>query len=119
MLRDFVPTARPEDWTYYEAGQRAQIIKPSGRLGTLQFGTEVVSSADGTIAGLLGASPGASVSVWAMLDVMERMVPEVMDSYVSGELAGAIEGFRTNLNSSPSKAKRLMSASAKTLKLRK
>ena len=119
MLRDFVPTARPEDWTYYEAGQRAQIIKPSGRLGTLQFGTEVVSSADGTIAGLLGASPGASVSVWAMLDVMERMVPEVMDSYVSGELAGAIEGFRTNLNSSPSKAKRLMSASAKTLRLRK
>ena len=119
MLRDFVPTATAEDWTYYEAGQRAQIIKPEGRLGTLQFGTEVVSSADGSIAGLLGASPGASVSVWAMLDVMERITPELLDSYGSGELAASIEGYKTNLNSAPTKAKRLMGATAKTLKLRK
>ena len=119
MLREFVPTAKPEDWTYYEAGQRAQIIKPAGRLGTLQFGTEVVSSSDGTIAGLLGASPGASVSVWAMLDVLERLAPKTLDAYSSGELAGAIDGFRTNLNSTPSKAKRHLSATAKVLKLSK
>lgn len=118
-LREFVPSAKPEDWTYYEAGQRAQIIKPSGRGGTLQFGTEVVSSADGTIAGLLGASPGASVSVWAMLDVLERIAPATLAAYSSRDLAGAIEGFRTNLNSTPAKAKRLLSSTAKTLKLKK
>ena len=49
------------------------MIKPAkGKGGVLEFGTTVLSAADGSIAGLLGASPGASTAVPAMLDVMER-----------------------------------------------
>lgn len=65
-LRDFIPTAKDEDWEVITAGQRVQII----RNGELRFGTEVLSSADHTFAALLGASPGASISVKAMLDVL-------------------------------------------------
>ncbi|HQS38253.1 MAG TPA: malate:quinone oxidoreductase, partial [Methylotenera sp.] len=55
------------------AGKRVQIIKEcDNKGGKLEFGTEIVSSADGTIAALLGASPGASVSVQAMINVIER-----------------------------------------------
>lgn len=75
-LRNFVPLARTRDWELVVAGQRVQTMKrtPSKR-GVLEFGTEVVSAADGTLAGLLGASPGASTAVSIMLDVMERCFP--------------------------------------------
>jgi len=119
MLKEFVPSARETDWTYYEAGQRAQIIKPEGRLGSLQFGTEVISSRDGTIAGLLGASPGASVSVSAMLDVLEILAPAELESFTVGELSSSVQGYREGINAKPTIAKRLLSSSAKTLKLRK
>jgi malate dehydrogenase (quinone) len=76
-LRDFVPTARPEDWELIHAGQRVQTMKRvKGLRGGLVFGTEVVTGADGTIAALLGASPGASVSPSIMLEVMQRCFPD-------------------------------------------
>jgi malate dehydrogenase (quinone) len=72
-LRNFYPDADPVDWYPIRAGQRAQLIKPRGVFGgTLMFGTEVVTGADGTIAGLLGASPGASVAPTVMIDVLAR-----------------------------------------------
>ena len=76
-LQEFMAAARPEDWHKIIAGQRVQVIKPTkdGRSGTLQFGTEVVASADGSIAGLLGASPGASTAVPIMLTLLERCFP--------------------------------------------
>ena len=43
--------------------------------GVLQFGTEVITGADGTIAGLLGASPGASTAAPIMLDVLVALLP--------------------------------------------
>jgi len=119
MLKEFVPSAREADWTYYEAGQRAQIIKPEGRLGSLQFGTEVVASSDRTISGLLGASPGASVSVSAMLDVLEILAPAEFEFFTTGELSSSVQGYREGINEKPTVAKRLLSSSAKTLKLRK
>jgi len=119
MLREFVPGAVESDWTYYEAGQRAQIIKPDGLLGTLQFGTEVVASSDGTIAGLLGASPGASVSVSAMLDVLETLSPREFARITEGPLSSSVEGYRAFINSKPSVAKRLLASSAKALGLKK
>ena len=64
-----MPDARPEDWTMVWAGQRIQIVKPDG---SLQFGTEVVASEDGTIVGLLGASPGASVSPSIAIEVLHK-----------------------------------------------
>lgn len=72
-LRAYYPEARDEDWELASAGQRVQIIKSCGSYcGRLEFGTEIVSSKDGTLASLLGASPGASTSVKAMVQVLER-----------------------------------------------
>jgi malate dehydrogenase (quinone) len=79
-LQQFMPTARAEDWTLSVAGQRVQIIKRSKQGGRLQLGTEVVASADGSLAALLGASPGASTAVTIMLEVLERCFPQRLAS---------------------------------------
>lgn len=113
QLKEFVPTADAKDWVYYEAGQRAQIIKPNGRKGTLQFGTEVISSKDGTIAGLLGASPGASVSVAVMLEVMQRIVGQPAVDY----LTGLIDGIEGSLNANPKLASAHLKRTASVLNL--
>lgn len=77
-LREFIPNAKAEDWDIVVAGQRVQVIKDTaeGGKGTLQFGTEVVSAADGSIAALLGASPGASTAVHVMLEVIKKCFPQ-------------------------------------------
>ncbi|AIQ66123.1 malate:quinone oxidoreductase [Paenibacillus stellifer] len=76
-LREFVPNAESGDWDLVVAGQRVQIIKDTAAgKGTLQFGTEVISAADGSVAALLGASPGASTAVSVMLEVIERCFPQ-------------------------------------------
>ena len=79
-LREFFPDARTKDWTLSIAGQRVQIIKRTAAGGLLQMGTEVVCSADGSLAGLLGASPGASTAVAIMLEVLQRCFPERLSS---------------------------------------
>merc|ERR1719473_1140735 len=62
-LKEFVPLAEGQDWTLVTAGQRVQVMKKHDvKWGVLQFGTEVVAHHDGTICGLLGASPGASTA---------------------------------------------------------
>src|SRR6202007_1447972 len=72
-LQKFVPTAKMEDWKLEEAGQRVQVIKKDhDHGGVLEFGTEIVNAADGSIAALLGASPGASTAVAIMLDLLKR-----------------------------------------------
>ena len=72
-LKKFLPTAKMEDWKLQDAGQRVQIIKKDhDHGGVLEFGTEIVNSADGSIAALLGASPGASTAVSIMLDLLNR-----------------------------------------------
>src|ERR1700678_1356268 len=72
-LREFFPRAKQEDWKLEVAGQRVQIIKKDPTHGgILQFGTELVSAADGSIVAMLGASPGASTAVWIMIQVIER-----------------------------------------------
>lgn len=76
-LREFYPEAKSEDWDVIVAGQRVQIIKdlPNER-GSLCFGTEVITSEDKSVAALLGASPGASTSVDAMLSVFSKCFVE-------------------------------------------
>ena len=72
-LREYLPTAKMEDWVLETAGQRVQVIKKDEKHGgILEFGTEVVTAADGSIAALLGASPGASTAVSIMLTLLER-----------------------------------------------
>ncbi len=71
-LKEFYPNAQMEDWDLAIAGQRVQIIKKDKKEGgVLAFGTEVVHSKDGSLAALLGASPGASTSVYIILEVLE------------------------------------------------
>jgi malate dehydrogenase (quinone) len=72
-LQEYLPTANEKDWTLDIAGQRVQVIKKDAKHGgVLEFGTEVVTSADGSISALLGASPGASTSVPIMIQLIER-----------------------------------------------
>jgi malate dehydrogenase (quinone) len=80
-LRAYFPEARPDDWQLEIAGQRVQVIKKDDeKVGVLEFGTELVCAADGSIAALLGASPGASTAVSAMLDVLGKCFPQAMAS---------------------------------------
>ena len=83
-LRTFLPQANSADWHLEQAGQRVQVIKNcEENWGKLEFGTEIVSAKNGSLAALLGASPGASVSAKAMLDVIERCFAKqlVQDSW--------------------------------------
>ena len=80
-LREYFPEAKDANWSLADAGQRVQIIKKDEKgKGTLEFGTEIVASEDGTIASLLGASPGASTAVQAMLDVIEKCFSDRLDN---------------------------------------
>ncbi|WP_141709871.1 malate:quinone oxidoreductase, partial [Staphylococcus aureus] len=82
-LRIFLPNARDEDWEVVIAGQRVQVIKDTeDSKGNLQFGTEVITSDDGSLAALLGASPGASTAVHIMLDVLKRCYKNEFDAWI-------------------------------------
>lgn len=116
-LRDFIPSSDLQGWELYEAGQRAQVIKPVKGGGTLQFGTEVIASQDHSIAGLLGASPGASVSVSVMLDVMQRFYPDRFTQFEKS-LTALIPAYGKKLNSDAALAKKVLASTAKTLKLK-
>jgi malate dehydrogenase (quinone) len=101
-LADFVPTADAADWDMVTAGQRVQVIKrdPATGKGVLQFGTELVVGGDGSIAGLLGASPGASTAVSAMLDVLERCFPDRIPAWRPA-LREAIPSYGRSLADDP------------------
>jgi malate dehydrogenase (quinone) len=78
-LQDFLPDAKADDWELADAGQRVQVIKKDEEEGgVLEFGTEIVAAEDGSIAALLGASPGASTSVSIMLDLLSKCFPDQM-----------------------------------------
>jgi malate dehydrogenase (quinone) len=80
-LRQYFPGAKTEDWELEVAGQRVQVIKKDEEEGgILEFGTEVVSASDGSIAALLGASPGASTAVSIMLTLLQRCFPQQLAS---------------------------------------
>ncbi|MEJ8757245.1 malate:quinone oxidoreductase [Pontibacter sp. H259] len=80
-LREYYPEAKEQDWQLEVAGQRVQVIKkgPNGG-GVLEFGTEMVTAADGSLAALLGASPGASTAVSIMLELIERCFPDKVNT---------------------------------------
>jgi malate dehydrogenase (quinone) len=116
-LLEFMPEAKPEDWRLLDAGQRAQVIKKDRKMGgVLQFGTEVVTSADGSISGLLGASPGASTAVFVMLQVLERSFAGEFEGWQS-KLKQIIPSFGTKLSADPTKAAASLASTAKTLKI--
>ncbi|MCJ0702156.1 malate:quinone oxidoreductase [Frigoribacterium faeni] len=116
-LREFVPDADPKDWYRITAGQRVQVIKRDAKKGgVLQFGTEVVSAADGSIAGLLGASPGASTAVPIMLDVLERCFPSRMSAW-QPTLRRMVPTYGTPLATDEAKAAATLGATAEALNI--
>jgi len=117
-LQKFMPTANPKDWELITAGQRAQVIKKDpAKGGVLQFGTEVVAHGDGTIVGLLGASPGASTAVSIMLDVLSTCFPKEYAGEWQPALRELIPTLGKTLDDNPELARSTMSRTAKTLGL--
>ncbi|WP_040163274.1 malate dehydrogenase (quinone) [Microbacterium gorillae] len=111
-LREFMPTAKDEDWQLLQAGQRAQVMKG----GALQFGTEVVAHSDGSIAGLLGASPGASTAVSIMLKLLKTCFPDRIDGWAP-TLTALIPSYGETLNDKPAAAAAETEATAKILEI--
>ncbi|GLB53159.1 putative malate:quinone oxidoreductase [Neptunitalea chrysea] len=98
-LRDYFPDAKAEDWDEELAGQRVQVIQKDGKGGALKFGTEIVCAQDGSIAGLLGASPGASTAVSIMIGLIQRCFPEQFDSEWKTKIQDMIPSYgRTDLD---------------------
>lgn len=117
-LLKYFPEANPEDWKLVTAGQRVQIIKLDSQKGaTLQFGTEVVSDADGTIAALLGASPGASTSPPIMLNVLAKVFPEQMAAGWKDRLNAIIPSYGRTLNDSPALTNEIRRHTSQVLQL--
>lgn len=99
-LKEYYPQAKKEDWRLWQAGQRVQIIKrDEDKGGVLRLGTEVVSDKDGTIAALLGASPGASTAAPIMLHLMEKVFKEkVASPEWQAKLKTIVPSYGTKLN---------------------
>jgi malate dehydrogenase (quinone) len=116
-LQQFAPTADGKDWRLITAGQRVQIMKRDvdGK-AIIQFGTEVVAGADGTIAGLLGASPGASTAVPIMLDVLAKCFPTKMRHW-HPQLERMIPSYGTTLSSDPATASTTIARTAEALRI--
>ncbi|WP_241246068.1 malate dehydrogenase (quinone) [Microbacterium sp. 4R-513] len=116
-LREFMPSAKDEDWELLQAGQRAQVMKKDPKKGgVLQFGTEVVTSQDGTIAGLLGASPGASTAVSIMLGLLKSCFPDRIADW-EPTLKELIPSYGETLNPRPEAAEETLTETAEALAL--
>ena len=118
-LKEYFPNAKAEDWRLWQAGQRVQIIKRDEAAGgVLKLGTEIVASADGTIAGLLGASPGASTAAPIMLTVLQKVFKDKVASPAWQEkLHQIVPSYGTQLNSNPAKVAEEWAYTAKVLEL--
>ena len=116
-LIKYFPQAKRDDWRLVTAGQRVQVIKRDPELGPiLQFGTEIVASKDGTIAALLGASPGASTSPPIMLNVMRKTFPQYIDAW-SPRLKEMIPSYGRTLNDSSAYTNEIRRYTSSTLNL--
>ena len=117
-LREFIPNAKLEDWGIVVAGQRVQVIKDTeaGGKGTLQFGTEVISAEDGSIAALLGASPGASTAVQVMVDVIHRCFPQHVKEW-EPKLKEMIPSYGLSVLEQPELLQKLESSTSRSLGL--
>lgn len=117
-LREFVPEARDEDWRLEVAGQRVQIIKRDPkRGGRLEFGTEVIRSADGSLAALLGASPGASVAVAVMSRLLEASFGQRIPHFVD-KMKALVPTYGLDLPHDPQAVKNARARAAVALGIR-
>lgn len=96
-LQEYFPEAKLEDWFEQTAGQRVQVIEKQDGKGVLKFGTEIVTSQDGSMSALLGASPGASTSVSAMLNLMKQCFPDLMKNNWNDAIKEMIPSYGDDL----------------------
>lgn len=117
-LRDFVKDAPYDKWHLEIAGQRVQIIKKDAKQGgKLQFGTEVVTNAEGTLSSLLGASPGASTAVFAILTVLEKCFADKMKGEWHDKLMEMIPSYGTQLKDAPELTEKIRDFTKEKLEL--
>lgn len=118
-LRKFYPDARDEDWELAIAGQRVQIIKKDPEKGgKLEFGTEVITTEDGSLAALLGASPGASTATQTMIDILNRCFRKQMKTPEWQEkMKAMVPSYGHSLIDDAELLKRIRQRNLKTLKL--
>ena len=116
-LREFYPLAHEKDWKLASAGKRVQIIKPFKKIGgKLEFGTEVVWSDDATLAALMGASPGASTSVYSMLNVIEKSFKGRINSTIwKNTIEKMVPSYNQDLSKQPSLFNKTRLSTYKTL----
>ncbi len=116
-LREFYPLAHEKDWKLASAGKRVQIIKPLKKIGgKLEFGTEVVWSDDATLAALMGASPGASTSVYSMLNVIEKSFKGRINSTIwKNTIEKMVPSYNQDLSKQPSLFNKTRLSTYKTL----
>mgnify|MGYP000862898590 CR=1 FL=1 len=112
-LREFAPTAADSEWEVRVAGQRVNVIR---RGGVLEFGTSLLMSADGSLAALLGASPGASTAVPVMLEVMQRCFPDRYPWWLP-ELVEMVPSLGVRLSEEPGLFDEVWSWTSRVLKL--
>ncbi|MBI6847027.1 MULTISPECIES: malate dehydrogenase (quinone) [Pseudomonas syringae group] len=118
-LQQYFPNAKKEDWRLMQAGQRVQIIKrDEEKGGVLKLGTEIVASKDGSIAGLLGASPGASTAAPIMLGVLEKVfMDKVATPAWQEKLRQIVPSYGTKLNNNPDRVAEEWAYTAEVLQL--
>jgi len=118
-LKEYFPDAKKEDWRLWTAGQRVQIIKKDAKEGgVLRLGTEVVSSKDGSIAALLGASPGASTAAPIMLHLMETVFKDkVATPEWQAKLKAIIPSYGTQLNGNVEATEKELGYTSRVLQL--
>ena len=118
-LKEYFPEAKKEDWRLAIAGQRVQIIKKDAEKGgVLRLGTEVVASKDGSIAALLGASPGASTAAPIMLKLMEKVFKDKVASDAwQSKLKEIIPSYGQKLNGNVAATEKELSETSRVLQL--
>lgn len=118
-LREYLPTARSKDWKLERAGQRVQVIKKDEKGGgVLEFGTEVINTHDGTLAVLLGASPGASTAVSIMVDLISRcFADQIKTPEWESKMKNMIPSYGKTLNDKPELLQEIRKHTSEVLKL--
>ena len=116
-LLEYMPDADMSDWEEVTAGQRVQVIAPDRKKhGVLQFGTQLITAADGSIGGMLGASPGASTATSIMLTMLEKMFPQRIEAWRPA-LQQMVPSWGTHLSEDAELAHRTLERTAAALDL--
>jgi malate dehydrogenase (quinone) len=118
-LREYYPMAQKGDWRLWQAGQRVQIIKRDAQKGgVLRLGTEVVSDDEGTVAALLGASPGASTAAPIMLQLLEKVFHEKMQTAAwQAKIKAVVPTYGSRLNEHPQAIEESLAHTSEVLEL--